>query len=509
VTKKHELIRATTFGHRIAEEEREELSRYFVETEQWREIYDGRVDIVYGAKGAGKSAIYALLLSRRDALFDRGIIAVGAENPRGTPAFKDLVQDPPTGEAQFRDLWKLYFLTLLGSTLRDYGLSDEFAQRVLRPLEDAGLLDREAGTSSLGALLKRVLDYVRAFAPESVEGGIEIDPVTGGPTGVKGRITLREPSTGQRKRGFVSVDALLAETDRALGSSGFSVWLLLDRLDVAFADTEALEGNALRALFRVYLDLASFEHVSLKIFLRSDIWRRIKGEGFREASHLTRTAMISWDHRSLLNLIVRRAVQSESLCDFYNIDVAHTLQDARQQEMLFGRMFPEQVERGEKRRKTLDWMISRTQDGTREPAPRELIHLISAARDVQLRSLELGHAEPAGEEFLDGNSLKEALPQVSKVRYEQTLLAEYPSLEVLLSRLEREKTVQTPETLSHVWGMSRDKAVKGAADLVEVGFFEERGSKQNPKYWVPFVYRAALSMVQGSAEVQDDADEEA
>lgn len=33
---KREVLQATTFGERIAEEERGELSSYFVETDQWQ-----------------------------------------------------------------------------------------------------------------------------------------------------------------------------------------------------------------------------------------------------------------------------------------------------------------------------------------------------------------------------------------------------------------------------------------------------------------------------------------
>ncbi len=76
--------------------------------------------------------------------------------------------------------------------------------------------------------------------------------------------------------------------------------LALDRLDVAFADEGELEANALRALFLVYLDLLAYDRITLKIFLRSDIWRRIMQSGFREASHITRNLTIQWNRQALL-----------------------------------------------------------------------------------------------------------------------------------------------------------------------------------------------------------------
>src|SRR5690606_29211793 len=98
-----------------------------------------------------------------------------------------------------------------------------------------------------------------------------------------------------------------------LRQAGYQAWVLLDRLDVAFAENVELESNALRALFRVYLDLLALSNVKLKIFLRTDIWARITSEGFREASHITRHVTITWNRSSLLNLVVKRAVHNETI----------------------------------------------------------------------------------------------------------------------------------------------------------------------------------------------------
>src|SRR5882724_11331389 len=105
---KLEVLTTTTFGQRIAEDEIDTLNSYFVETEQWRKVISGQVDVVYGPKGSGKSALYALLRGNQDALNVQGIILAAGENVRGTPVFEALVTDPPSGEEQFRGLWKVY-----------------------------------------------------------------------------------------------------------------------------------------------------------------------------------------------------------------------------------------------------------------------------------------------------------------------------------------------------------------------------------------------------------------
>lgn len=74
MTSKIEVLRSLELGARVAEEEVESLEKYFVETDQWRQISSGRIDVVYGPKGSGKSALYTLLNKREDHFFDEGIL---------------------------------------------------------------------------------------------------------------------------------------------------------------------------------------------------------------------------------------------------------------------------------------------------------------------------------------------------------------------------------------------------------------------------------------------------
>ena len=84
---KFELLKSISFGERVAEDEINELAKYFVETDQWSRMVKGEIDVVRGAKGAGKSAIYSLLITRESKFFDRNTLLVPGEKPRGTPAF--------------------------------------------------------------------------------------------------------------------------------------------------------------------------------------------------------------------------------------------------------------------------------------------------------------------------------------------------------------------------------------------------------------------------------------
>ncbi len=492
-----EALQEASFGERIAEQEVNQLAEYFVETDQWRRLYAGDVDVVYGPKGSGKSALYSLLVTKQQELFDRGILIVPAENPSGAPAFQDVAEDPPTSETEFVGLWKVYFLGLVATVLKEWGVETDDAKRVYNTLLEAGLFEAK---TSLRSRLHATRNYVRQVArAESVEGGLLLDPGTGMPVGITGKITLGQPQPELRAAGIVSIDELLESANEALKTLDFSVWLILDRLDVAFVTQEELEQNALRALFKVYLDLQALDRIAVKIFLRTDIWRSITESGFREASHITRALTISWERQSLLNLVMRRTLRNSEICDYYGIDAAQVLASVPEQESLLKLMFPEQVDLG-RNPQTFDWMVSRTQDGSTKTAPRELIHLMSSLRESQLKRFEVGHDPPPAKQLFDRPAFKDALKAVSATRLTTTLYAEYPDLKLHVEQLEGEKTQQTPHTLGAIWEVAPEEARRVAEQLVDVGFFERRGAKQNPAYWVPFLYRDALSMIQGEAK---------
>ena len=155
---KLEVLSSLNFGQRIAENEGDTLAAYFVETDNWRQVFEGDIDIIYGPKGSGKSALYSLLVARMDQLFDRNIILVPGENPRGTPAFRDLMTDPPASEGEFISLWKLYFLSLLAAAFEDFGFVGSEARHLQDVLARDGLIK---GKKSLQALVHTVFDYVK------------------------------------------------------------------------------------------------------------------------------------------------------------------------------------------------------------------------------------------------------------------------------------------------------------------------------------------------------------
>jgi hypothetical protein len=235
-----------------------------------------------------------------------------------------------------------------------------------------------------------------------------------------------------------------------------------------------------------------------------DIIRGEKGAG-KEASHLTRYVVLDWTQSALLNLMMKRLLNNAAFVEEYKIDKDRVLQDLKRQEKLFYRCFPPQVEQGPQKAPTLKWLLTRCADGGEKTAPRELIHLLNCLLEQEAKRLEQGGSPAPDDQLFDRSVFKLALPTVSNARLNQFLYAEYANLRPFVSKLEKQKAEQTPDSLADLWGMTKEPAISKAKELVEIGFFVERGTPENPTYWVPFLYRDALHLVQGRAESEEQA----
>ncbi|MBE7702267.1 hypothetical protein H9623_18405 [Oerskovia sp. Sa1BUA8] len=495
---KRSVIEDITFGGRTAEEESEHLTRYFVETEQWRKVWQDEVDIVFAPKGGGKSAIYSMLVSREDELFDRGVVLVPGENPTGATAFEPIQLDPPTGEVEFVAIWRLYFLVLVVEELEKYDVRSDKLRAIREALASIGLTE---GVKKKRTIIVRVREALqRLLVPGSVEAGLSLDPVSGTPSGITAKVTFNEPSVEQELAGMVSVDRLYEDVNDVLGEQSLHVWLILDRLDVAFTASPELEANALRALFRVYRQIEPLGQLRLKIFLRSDIWAEITAGGFRETSHITRDMNLLWNRANLLKLILQRVIQSDVLVGELEVDPALVIASSDAQQELFDRVFPRQVDAGSNKPATFDWALSRTEDGKKIAAPRELIHLFNVVRDRQLARIDTGQAAIAENVYFESQAFRDAHPEVSETRLQKTIYPEYPWLRSWLEALRGQRTLQDVVSLEALWGTARGETEERIRRLVDVGFFEQRGPVTARTYWAPFLYRPALEMVQGSAD---------
>lgn len=97
------------------------------------------------------------------------------------------------------------------------------------------------------------------------------------------------------------------------------------------------------------------------------------------------------------------------------------------------------------------------------------------------------------------SAIKNAAFEVSKVRTEQTIFAEYPELKDKILALENKKAEHNISTLSKIWSTSEDETKNFAIKLAEICFFELKAAKNYHLYKIPFIYRFYLNLVQGKA----------
>jgi hypothetical protein len=487
--KRREVLQSVSFGEQVAEDERKQLAAYFVRTAPAQQLIDGKVDVVYAPKGAGKSALYGHLITTADDFEGRGIVVIACEKPLGEPVFRDLVTELPNpSEGILRHLWSLYFAMLVGHEFRKRGFSD--ARGITETLQDADLLPAEF---SLRAVWRAAISFVQRAAPSGMEGGVEFAPGTLQPSGVTWKILFRDPTVDEKRLGRVSVASLLAKADEVLRAHNLNVWLTLDRLDVAFPRNSTLEEIALRALFRTYLDLKEQEHIRLKIFLRNDIWERITKRGFPEASHIRRAVRIRWERKDLVHLVCRRLVTSKMLRDFFGVSQSDVLATIDSQASFLNRVIQRPPDLASDK-DAIDWLLMGIRDGTGQAAPRELIHLLVTAQMKQLDLWRVEEEQDDGTHLISARALQSALPDVSQSRLDQTLYAEYPDVERWVVRLRGENPAQSLVALGRLWETSPESARAAASTLIEVGFFESLGTASSPTYQVPILYRSALSM---------------
>ena len=502
---KNTVLQSLNFGSDVAEHEAAELAKYFVETDQWKRIFEGSVDVIYGSKGSGKSAIYHLLIRKQDELFDRNILLVSAENPDEDPAFNEIRSDLPPSEDEFVGLWKLYLCSVAAVRARDAGVKNKQLISVLDYLAELELV---APNVSLNTIVKNIADYVRRiFRPKEIAATTHFDPASGGITSVTGRIAFSEPGIEGRRKGIRPIREVLAELDAALKTSGYVIWLLLDRLDVAFAGSAEVETRALRALFNAYKDMVRLEHIRLKLFIRSDIWDRITEGGYREATHAsspTKSTTLRWEQTQLFNVFIKRLLQSNLLCDTYGVDRDTILGSIDLQEQLVDRILPDKVDVG-KNPKTFAWIYGRLQDGFGRTTPRELIQFCAALRSEQLQRLEKAAIPPPDELLFERSAFKSALSPVSQERLVKTTYAEHPWLKPWLEALRGRKSLQSAETLSLLWNVNMPDTNIRADTLVRAGVLQRHDGQEAVIYEIPYLYRPALQIIRG-AEVGLRAD---
>jgi len=481
-----EVLNKLDLGNSVAEFD-EALEKYFVETNTFRDLVGNRVDVVAGDKGTGKTAIFKILQRRyREIPELESTEVITAFNPTGNPVFQRLVHEEPLTEGQYRSVWKTYFLSLIGNWALN--IAGEDASTSFSKLHQ--LLERtdlRAHDDTPQTIFNRLANIIRrVFNPKAAEVELTLSE-TGIPI-VKQRVEFGGKTDGTKSE--VSHEEALRLLNTCISELGYNVWVSIDRLDEAFQGFPAVEVPALRALLRTYLDLLEFEHIRLKLFVRQDLFRKVIAGGFVNLTHVNaRKSEIIWDEDDLLNLLCERMKES---------GIFLTLLKAKElsNEGIFYSVFPNQIDIGERKPSTWNWIMSRTRDGNHVKPPRNLIDLIMKAREAQLRREDRDPREFAeGIPIIEADSFRRALTRLSEERVEDTLLAEAGEAVELIEKFRNERSEHNRQSLSELLELTNGDLEEAIRRLRDVGFLEETGRS----FKIPMLYRDGLKIVQGKA----------
>ena len=175
------------------------------------------------------------------------------------------------------------------------------------------------------------------------------------------------------------------------------------------------------------------------------------------------------------------------------------LHEYDKQKDFYYKMFPQQVDVGERQSETFEWVLSRIRDGLNSTPPRELIHYYNEMISQEINEQDIANNNVEEPNIISKVAIKNAAYEVSKTRILRTLFAEHPEFKEDILAFENKKAEHNVETLCTVWGVDSNKALTKANKLSEVGFFELKTAKNEKVYKIPFIYRFYLNVTQGKA----------
>lgn len=423
--KANEVLEGIRLGVGVAENEAE-LERYFVRTPTFWEVVTDDVHVILGGKGSGKTAIAKILTSRTlDIEEVRDVRVINAFSTNANKLFSAV--QAKADEHTFKALWMNYFVGVVGNHV----------------LHSSGIDD--ARKESIRELMQLARVPVAAKQPQAIWS--DVTRGLSEPSKKKGRASARheQRTTPRWFDPDYDFEPLLDCLIEAAEAAGVRYWVVLDRLDDAFADQPALEVPALRGLLRAFMYLLDKgPAIRVKIFLRSDVFERIvEDKGFVNLDHIILlSAKLAWRHEEIAQVIASRVATSPAFPEL----AVHS-GDTRE---ILHRVLPEQVSyftgRRHQTHETLTWCIGATEARHGEPSPRNILDLLREARRSALaraHAMNIEYEKTAP--LITFKELQDAWATVSQSRLDG-LYGENHDIRAWVESLRGQSAVATRET---------------------------------------------------------------
>jgi hypothetical protein len=486
-----DMLQKINFGSSVAEHD-QGLQSYFVATGTFQQLIKGNVNVIAGDKGTGKTSIYRRLKQSYGHIPElKGVEILTGFNPSGEPMFKRLNSEAKQNDDQYKTVWKMYFLSLIGNWFLDKYSSDraDSTSHLASILEQSQLKNTKAKPVTI---FTRLMVWLRKNAtPKSV--GIDMTINEQGFPVITPKIELGNGNPIENAQPkIIDLHHAFSILNEACAEKELAVWVLMDRLDEAFVDRPEIETLALRALVSTYRDLEEFKALKIILFVRNDLFRKITRGGFRNLDHVSgRKKEIIWDGNDLLAMLCERLRQNQKLMNELGLSQASNAQ-------IYAAVFLGSAHPDERESATWEWMLAQVRDGNNVMAPRNVIDLCLRALEIQQRKETYAPREYTPEiPLIEMDALQKAAHQLSVLRLEDTLLAEYgEEIKQAISEFDHGAAEHTKKTLAELFNqLERRKLNSLIESLCAIGFLEQVGNE----YHIPPIYRKGLNITQGKA----------
>lgn len=472
------LIESIDFGNVDAESD-DDLERKFVKTNDFFELKNPKIALILGAKGSGKSALFKVLSNIDDGLNkdlfsgDEPVIVTGTGFKDISEVSTDDIEKMVDMGMGYDKIWELYIAFKIANKLGNLQWFGD-GEELNKYYHQSGILTDYRILPILKGL------YSTLIGGKNDELKIKISDVD-----------LEVKSNGD---GAIDVIDLLIDINNILEQENKDCWILFDKIDELYADDYEKRRICIESLFRVYLNFVSrFPRVKFKIFLRTDIWATLN---LVNKSHISdKIINLKWSEYDLLKLIVKRILQSDSVCQYISAVTGlekQSMLDKNNINDVFYTIFPRQAYAGKKEAKLIKWMMSRIEDGIGGKYPREFINF-----GIEAKKISMEEGEYDGESLFSQNVIRLAYVKVSKTKCE-TYLSEFPSLKNHFIRFHGHATYKytRQEIIDIMDGLSpaRDEMIR---QLYEVGLLRPAGNKNlaaATEFEIPKLFRPGLQL---------------
>lgn len=485
---KTQILRELDLGAIVAEQDRL-LMQCFIQHPVLSEVVLDRKDVVLGAKGAGKSALWKEFTERQAEYKPiQDVFIRLVTNPAGDPEFRDVLraisaEEFPDDE-ELRVGWRLYFLAQFWRAVMDIAPPSDARDRINTQLVRLGVIYREAG--GLKTAFAYALAKARALKNLNVEW-------------VKG-LSLEFSESDLRAGGTAAAipfNDIMNGLNALLANHGIRIWLVLDRLDEIILGDEARENVVLKGLLLAYRDFSDYAQLRIKIFIRDDVYSRVTSLGhFPALTHVRSRAAgpIQWSIEDLLHLVVRRLLVNEDITNLLEVN-PEEIRSSEDRKLVFYSLFPDKVDKG-RAAEGFKWVFDRIVDGTQVATPRDLLSVFDVARMIQIEQIERDSIELPGDQLFTEDTLRKAVRAVAEQNLETRIFAEYPDLVVPIKAFTGGKADHNEETLAGILGPNYQQILPR---LERVGFLYRRTRNEVSMWTVPFFYSFALDIKRGAA----------